>query len=295
MDSVSPAMEATEPVDVDEHPIAWRETGPADAPVVLFLHGLGGGRTAWDPQLAALSSEFRCVAWDMPGYGASAPVGPDATLSFATIVDALVGLLDRLGVQRAHLVGLSYGGMHAQHLALAHPDRVASLTLTDTSPAFGLDGTDRDEWIASRLAPLAAGGSLAAIAPAVVTAIAAPGFAGPEFDASVAAFGRIGDDAFAAACRALPDHDVRDRLHEITAPTLVVVGSADTETPPSYARFLADGIAGARLEIIDGAGHLAPAEDPATFNRLLAAFLDETERTERGQTPATATRPGGTP
>lgn len=257
--------------DVDGSPVAWREAGPADGDLVLLLHGLGGSRTAWEPQLAALAAAgHRAVAWDMPGYGASDAVEP---LTFAAIADAAVELLDVLGVGRAHLVGLSFGGQHALHVVLRHPDRVASLVLADTSAVFGADGTDRDVWIASRLAAIDAGATPADLARPVLTAIAGPGFDGTDLDAAVAAFSRIGVDGFRAAVRCLPDHDVVDRLGEITAPTLVIVGELDTETPVSYAEVLADGIAGARLVVVPDAGHLTPSESPDTFNRHLVGFL----------------------
>lgn len=277
-------------VDVDASPIAYRCAGDPGGPLVLFLHGLGGGRTAWDPQLRAVGERRRAVAWDMPGYGASAPVA--GQLDFAAISDALAGLLDHLGVDAAHLVGLSFGGMHAQHAALAYPDRVASLTLVDTSPAFGLEGTTRADWLASRLGafdadadPAGDGGgaparSLADIGEYVVRAIAAPGFAGPGFDESVAAFGRISVEAFRSACHCLVEHDLRGRLGAITVPTQVVVGELDTETPPAYAAAIAAEIPGAHLVEIPGAGHLVPAEAPETFNRLLLGFLDDAERSD---------------
>ena len=123
-------------------PIAWREAG--EGPVVVLLHGLGGSRTAWEPQLATLSAARRVVAWDLPGYGASAPLaGP---LTFDGLADAVAGLLDAVGTQVAHLVGLSFGGMIAQHAVLRHPARVRSLALLATSPAFGLDGTSATTW-----------------------------------------------------------------------------------------------------------------------------------------------------
>ena len=145
-------------------PLAWRERGRG-APVV-FLHGLGGSRTSWEPQLADLSAGFRCIAWDMPGYGASAPIQP---LTFAGIADAVARLLDKAGVDRAHLVGESFGGMHALHAALRHPDRISRLVLANTSPAFGADGTDADAWRRARLAPLDAGHTPADIAEQVLT------------------------------------------------------------------------------------------------------------------------------
>lgn len=246
---------------------AWREAGDGD--VVLFLHGLGGSRTAWEPQLEALSDRWRCVAWDMPGYGGSAPISP---LAFEAIADSVAALLDRLGVEAAHLCGLSFGGHHALHTALRHPHRVRSLVLANTSAAFGGDGTDPEEWISLRTAPLDAGLSLADIADDVIAAIAAPGFEGVERDRAAAAMARIPNEGFRAACRLLPTHDVRHRLPEIHRPTLVIVGELDEETPPAYAAELHSGISNSRLEMIPAAGHLSPAEAPEAFNDLVRQF-----------------------
>ncbi len=248
--------------------IAWREAGEGD--IVLFLHGLGGSRIAWEPQIKALSDRWRCVAWDMPGYGASPPISP---LTFEAIADAIAELLDRLGVESAHLCGLSFGGHHALHTALRHPNRVKSLVLADTSAAFGGDGTDPDEWRRLRTAPLDAGLNLADIADDVIAAITAPGFDGPERDRTAAAMARIPSAGFRAACGLLTTHDVRHRLGEITAPTLVMVGELDEETPPAYAAEIAEGIPDSQLKMIPGAGHLSPSETPDLFNRLVSEFL----------------------
>ena len=261
-------------IDRDEQPIAWREAGPADGDVVVFLHGLGATRTSWDLQLAELADRWRCVAWDMPGYGASpSPGGP---LTFEFIADAAAGLLDTLGSATAHLVGLSFGGMHALHTALRHPDRVRSLSLVDSSPAFGLDGeTTREGWIAARLEAIDGGASVRDISPLVLAAISGPGFGGADLDHAIASMNRISEDGLRAAVHLLPDHDVLDRLSTIDVPTLVVVGELDEETPPAYAAALATGIPGTRRhEVIPGVGHLTPLEAPATFNPILRSFLE---------------------
>ena len=252
--------------------IAWRDCGPAnaDTPPIVFLHGLGGTRESWGPQLDAFGATRRCIAWDMPGYGASDPVAP---LTYPAIVQRLVDLLDLLALERVDLVGLSFGGMHALHTVLAHPGRIRRLVLADTSPAFGMDGTRREDWVAARLAPIEAGRTPADIAPDVLDAITATPLTGDIRAETIAGFARIGADGFRAAVRCLPDNDVRAELHRITAPTLVIVGALDAETPPSYAEALHRGIAGSTLRVVDGAGHLTPAEAPDAFNALVAEFL----------------------
>jgi len=114
----------------------------------------------------------------------------------------------------------------------------------------------------------------------VIDSIAAPGFAGAERDRVIEAFGHITSNALRAAVECLPTHDVSARLGEIECPTLVTVGELDTETPISYAEFLADRIPNAQLAVIPAAGHLAPAEAPQVFNRLVRNFLSE--RTSSG-------------
>ena len=257
-------------IDVDRAPVAWREAGQGE--VLLFLHGLGLTRTSWDPQLGNLSDRWRCVAWDMPGYGMSAAVEP---LTFVAIADAAASLLDVLEVQRAHVCGLSFGGQQALHLALEHPDRVASLILADTSSAFGADGTDPDSWLEARLAPLEAGLTPADFAQEVLCSVAGPDFGGDSLAAAVASFSRITSAGLRAACECLLTHDVSGRLGEIAAPTLVVVGELDEETPLAYSRLLADRIPNAELVVIGGVGHLSPCEAPEEFNSAVRRFLDD--------------------
>lgn len=259
------------PRDVDEAPVAWREAGAG--PTVLLLHGLGMTRTGWDAQLDALADRWRCAAWDMPGYGASAPL-PDFSLPVAA--DAAAGLVERLGGP-AHVVGMSMGGMVALELALRHPGAVRSLALVDTSPAFGLDGTDPDAWRAARLAPLDRGARVEDFAEPVLRGVMAPDPDPAAVAAAVASMLRVPVAGLRQAIAALPAHDVRDRLGRIAAPTLVVVGEMDEETPPAYAEALADGIPGARLAVIPGAGHLTPFEAPDALSALLRDHLLDVE------------------
>jgi len=259
--------------DMERAGFGWREAGDGDA--VLLLHGLGGSRLSWEPQLSALAAHRRVVAWDQPGYGASAPL--DGPMTFTGLADAVARLLDVLEVERAHLVGLSFGGMVAQYAALAHPRRVASLALLSSSPAFGLDGTTPQAWRAARLAPLDAGRTPADFADEVLRAISGPDITPAALAEQRAAMARISSDGLRAAIDCLVTHDTRADLHRIAAPTLVLVGDHDEETPVAYARALADGIPGARLEVVAGAGHLLNAEAPDAVNALLAEHFGALE------------------
>ena len=249
-------------------PIAWIEAGGGQP--VVFLHGVGGSCTAWGPQLRGLSDRFRCIAWDMPGYGDSELLEP---LTFEAIADRLVGLLDTLAIQRADLVGLSFGGMHAMHTALRHPERVNRLVLADTSPRFGANGTTAAEWTAARMEPLERGETPADAAERVIDAITSVTLTGQIRDEVVGAYGRIPVDGFRASLRCLPTHDVLDRLDAITHPTRVIVGELDEETPIAYSQSIVDGIPHSDLRILDGVGHLSPSEAPDRFNALVAEFL----------------------
>ena len=248
---------------------AWIEAGEGGQPIV-FLHGLGGTSGAWGPQMDFFSGSRRCLAWDMPGYGDSAAEDP---LTYASIADRLVAFLDDAGIEHADLVGLSFGGMHALHTALRHPARIRKMVLANTSPAFGMNGTDPDEWKQARLAPLDAGETPASMAPMVLDAIA-----GSPLDAQiradlVAAFGRIRSDGLRAAVECLPHNDIRSELSSITHECLVIAGELDEETPVAYAEVLAQGLSNGQLEVMPGIGHLSPSENPNGFNALVDRFL----------------------
>ena len=260
--------------DVDQGPVAWREAGEGE--VVLLLHGLGGSRTAWRPQLEGLSANHRVVAWDLPGYGASAPLGGPPT--FPALADAVARLLDALGADRAHVVGLSMGGMIAQHAALHHADRVRSLALLSTSPAFGLDGTRPEDWRAARLAPLDAGRRPGDDAVGVVTAIAGPDIPAAAVAEQATAMERITGPALRRAIDCLVTHDLRGQLGQIATPALVMTGELDRETPPAYGQALADALAAATFRVVPGVGHLLPAEAPDVVN---AALVDHFGRVEQ--------------
>ena len=113
------------------NPLDGREAGQGD--IVLFLHGMPGSRTSWDRQIAAMSRRYRCVSWDMPGYGVSPAIDPGS--GFPVVLDILSRFVDeRLSGQKVHLVGLSLGGMIAMHAAAGRAPYLRSIAVLDASP-----------------------------------------------------------------------------------------------------------------------------------------------------------------
>jgi pimeloyl-ACP methyl ester carboxylesterase len=249
---------------------AYRQAG--DGPeTVLYLHGVGGDRTSFDAQIGACGPGFSHIAWDMPGYGDSAAL-PEMT--FPALAGAAVRMLDELGVERAHIVGHSMGGMIAQEIAATHQERIASLVLSATSPAFGKpDGDWQREFLAARLKPLDEGKTPADLAPKVVETLMGPDADGVAKAAAVASMSRITPDAYRAALTCLVGFDRREALADIRVPTLGIAGEHDTTAPPKVVARMADAIANAEYVLLPGVGHLANLENPEAFNAALANFF----------------------
>lgn len=258
--------------DIDASPTAWRECG-AGPRVAVLLHGLGGSRIGWRPQLAGLHATHRVIAWDAPGYGGSEPVSAPTFTAYAERAAAFIHVVSPAAP--VDLVGMSFGGMIAQYATAAHPELIRSLTLLCTSPAFGLDGTDPDDWRAARLAGLEAFGSPGAAAPAILSSLAGPKAAHvvPE---AVEAMERVPMAGLLDALATITGHDSRAVLGSIQVPTLVLVGSEDEETPPSYAQGIVDLMPHARLQVIPGAGHLLNLEAPDAVNAAIMRHWETT-------------------
>ena len=253
------------------------ETRGAGEPVLL-IHGLGYTRAGWGPALDLLAEDFLVIAFDNRGIGQSeVPPGPYTAAAMAE--DALA-VLDATGVQRAHVLGTSLGGMVAQELALAHPKRVRRLVLVATTPggagAYALPEQTQallrtmptlppDE--AMRLAvENALAEDVVRSRPELVDEIYAYRLAHP-FDAA-------GWQAQSAAGSAF---DAYDRIGDIGAPTLLLHGTADNVVDPRSAVGLAAQIPNARLQLFDAGGHLFFWEEPERFVAAVRSFLQEDE------------------
>ncbi|HKA68311.1 MAG TPA: 3-oxoadipate enol-lactonase [Actinomycetes bacterium] len=250
-------------------PVHYLVDGPADAPPLLLSSSLGATADMWEPQAAALADRFRIVRYDHRGHGRSpVPPGPYELADLGADAQAL---LDRLEIDKAHLAGLSLGGMVAMWLAAHAPDRVDRLVLMSTSAKLG----PPQAW-AERAATVRAAGSTGAVADAVVGRWFTAGYASAHpnlvrrFRDMIAA---TPPDGYAACCGAIERMDLEPGLARIRAATLVISGTDDPATPPVHAERIAAGIAGATLELLPGAAHLANVSAADTVNELLAAFL----------------------
>ena len=235
------------------------------APVVL-LHGLGGDWRTWLYQVPVLCDKAAVINVDLRGHGDSS--APDHDWSIGDMARDVVRLLRNLGAERAHLIGLSLGGMIALQFALDYPYATSSLVLADTMAGPGPHSGD---WKAA--IKFIEENPMKAIARERITAAFSDSVDPVMRDYFIDRVSSNDKDAYVRTARALGDFSVADRLGEIAVPALVVVGDQDRVTPPEMSRELASGISGARLATVPGAGHLSNLEKPADFNHAVLEFL----------------------
>lgn len=241
-------------------------------PAALLLHGIGGNLENFRETQAALAPRRRTVAWNMPGYDGSPPIAP---YDFPHLAEAALRVLDADGIDRAVVVGHSFGGMVAQEIAARAPGRVAGLVLFATSAAFGgRDPRFKTEFLAQRLAPLDRGLSPGDIAPALTATMFGPAATTEARRRAIASMAKIPAASYRAALGAIVNFDRTADLARIACPTLVLAAEHDTLAPPRTMQRMAERIPGARYVCLAGLGHLANLEAPAVFARTLADFLD---------------------
>jgi pimeloyl-ACP methyl ester carboxylesterase len=247
---------------VGDHDLYYERSGSGE-PLFLIM-GMSGTHLTWgEPFLDALRRDFEVVIYDHRGIGRSSRAEPPYTI--ADLADDASGLLDALGWENPHVVGISMGGMVAQELALRHPERVRTLTLGCTY-AGGPGASLSPEATLQRLQASWMGGDREVALRTAWEVNVAPGFAADE--AQYTEFRRRAIEvpaalpAIMAQAQACAMHDASARLGQIAAPTLVIHGTADEMLPVSNAKVIAGAVPGARLEILDGVGHLFFWEDP---------------------------------
>lgn len=231
---------------------------------IVFLHGVGSDKSVWRPQLGHFGQERRALAFDYPGYGDSDPAPEGTTRD--DYAAAILSAMQALGIARAHVCGLSLGGVVAIAMNHAAPDACASLILAD-SFAVHPDGQaiyDRG---------VAASSDLRALAEGRVDVLLAQPADPAVRNEVIETMARIDPAAYRIGAEAVWLADQRERAHEIRVPTLVLCGEQDHVTPPALSRELTNLIPGARYEPVAGAGHIGNLERPQEFNTLVGAFV----------------------
>ncbi len=250
---------------------AYEVAGDANAPALVFLHGIGGAARGWRRQLTTFSPSWQSIAWDMPGYGGSLPL-PE--VSIATLADALRDFLAALHLERPVLVGHSIGGMIVQRLIADDPHIARAVVLAQTSPAFGRpDGDWQRKFIADRLGPLDRGETMPMMAPKLVADLVGDAPDPEGVDLAKSCMAETLPESYRSMMLALVGFDLKNALSRIAVPTLVLSGSKDGNAPAPMMRRMADAIPGAQYVELAGCGHLANMEQPAAFDAALAGFL----------------------
>lgn len=235
---------------------------------LVVLHSLLADRHAFDPVLEALAANHRVTVFNLPGFHGSLP--PLLALMDAYIACIEDGFQEWKIANDAILIGNGFGGTVALAFALAHPERISKLVVSDAAAAFPDEGKKQFAVMAQKVAE----GGLGAIAEIAAKRVFSPAYlaAHPELiDERKRVLMGIDPKAFQAACKILQEADLEPMLHRLKTPTLVVCGEFDQATPPPLNKAIADKVNGARYIELPGCGHCPPLEQPQQF---LAAIKD---------------------
>ena len=244
-------------------------------PPLVMIRGVGSNVDHWYEQVPVLSRKYQLLVFDNRGIARSSD--PGGSFSTKDMAADTVALMEAVGIKKAHVLGYSMGGMIAQELALAYPDKISGLILVATDCGISLRIEARPEYSRLFTEMIRLGTNEAK------TAAAGCLFANQTFESRPDIMQRYAEVSlrFPAPQRtlerqweAITRHDACSRLQNITAPTLVITGSEDALVPPENSRVLAERIPNAQLRSIDGGGHLFVVEQPQQFNEAVLGFLD---------------------
>ncbi|MDQ2679732.1 MAG: alpha/beta hydrolase [Candidatus Eremiobacteraeota bacterium] len=232
---------------------------------VIFVHGVGSTAAIWDYQLNELT-DYRCYAIELRGNGAHSPPPDPAVITREGFASDVLAIADAVRAERFHFVGCSLGGVVGFELWKRAPERIASYTIVGSFAKY----PNSQAYVAGIESAVRAAGSMDAFAQQRAAKLGLP----PQ---------RLTETLEQMGCKPVPSYlasthatwtgDYRVVLSTITAPTLVICGEHDTIAPLPLSQEIAGAIPAARLEILSNAGHVANADNPAAFNRLLLAFL----------------------
>ena len=264
-------------IDTNGQQIYYEMYGEGE-PLILIM-GIGGDSTMWAPfQVPAFSTKFQVIVFDNRDAGRSSKAATYYTI--ADMADDVAGLLDGLGKERTHVLGISMGGMIAQEFALRYPDRLNKLILTGTGAATGR--AKFDPIMAWNFVKQHDTEGLAFAAQQFIWLFSTEFLRNQQVvEQTLASFASnpnpVSPEAYARQAEAYTKHDVLGRLTNVRAPTLVVSGERDRLAPPWIAHELADAIPDAKIYLVEGSGasHALILERPDDFNKIVLDFLAE--------------------
>jgi 3-oxoadipate enol-lactonase len=252
----------------DDAQLHYEHTLRPGAPALLMLNSLGTSLEMWDDEFAAMSERYELIRYDVRGHGKSS-AGTPRELTIDHLARDALAVLDACGVARAHLCGLSLGGMTAMCIATHWPDRVLKVALCSTSPYM----PPRESWD-DRIRTVTTQG-MQPLVEAILGRWFTPEFRAAEPDRVDRIRQMLLDTdplGYAACCAAIRNMDQRATIRTITAKTLVIGGSKDPATPPAEAELIASSIADAKLVMLEAA-HMSNIERAAEFTAALLEFL----------------------
>jgi 3-oxoadipate enol-lactonase len=262
---------ASIPLKTGDGRFGYEAAGDVTLPPLVFLHGIGGAARAWRGQLDFFSNRYRSIAWDMPGYGGSAPL---PTVSIATLADSLADFLEQVDATKPVLVGHSIGGMIVQQWLVRNPLAASAVVLAQTSPAFGKpDGDWQKSFIDARLGPLDRGETLISLAPTLVKELIGENPDAGGMDLARDCMAAVPPATYRTTMLALMGFDLRGALRDIAVPTMLLSGSRDNNAPAPMMAKMATYVPAAQYVELEGVGHLANLERPDEFNAALSDFL----------------------
>lgn len=247
----------------------YADEGPRDGPIVVLSNSLGTDFRLWDPLLPHLPEGLRLIRYDKRGHGLSSC--PDSPYTIEDHRDDLIGLLDRLAIKGAVIVGLSVGGMIAQALGAARPDLAKALVLCDTGHKIG----PPEVW-QTRIEAIQ-GGGIASLSDAILERWFSERFRQERKEALAlwrAMLTRTPAQGYLGTCHAIQKADLTEGTKGLGMPVTCLVGSEDGATTPDLVRSMAD-LIGADCHVIDGAGHLPHIEAPEAVAAIIGGFFRE--------------------
>ena len=257
---------------VSSNGIGISYTVEGKGPWVVLSHSLACNHSMWDEQVDVLKRHYRVLRFDTRGHGSSD--APDGAYTLDMLADDLLGILDGLGIEETHFVGLSMGGMIGMTFALAHPGRFRSLALCDTSSRIPTEAAP--VW-AGRIRTAAEQGMEPLVEPTLQRWFTEAFYkSNKEMMKRVAQMIRTtGPAGYIGCCHAIPKINLTARLGAVSCPVQIIVGEQDVGTPVAMSRAIHDAIPGSELVIIPSASHLSNLEQPASFNKALLGFLSK--------------------